>query len=164
MGMGDLRAELLKRITALLDGGQAHVKLDDVIDAVPRDKRGVVPSGLPYSAWQLVEHLRIAQRDILDFSRNADGSYKPMEWPKAYWPAEAAPPDPGAWERTVRQIAEDRQGFEELLAEGDLIEPFVWGEGQNLLREALLIADHAAYHTAELVVLLRLMGAWKPQA
>lgn len=159
-----LRTELLKQITALLDGGEAHVKLDAAIDAVPEELQGTVPAGLPYSAWELVEHLRIAQRDILEFSDNADGSYKPMEWPKEYWPAETAPPDGSAWKNTVQQLRADRQTFEGLLADGDLTTPFPWGDGQNLLREALLSADHAAYHTGELVVLLRLLGAWKPQA
>jgi uncharacterized damage-inducible protein DinB len=123
----------------------------------------VVPEGLPYSAWQIVEHIRIAQRDILDFSRNGDGSYKPRKWPQAYWRKSASPPSAKAWGESIRQIRLDRKAFEALLkAAGDdgLTEPFAWGDGQTLLREALLIADHAAYHTGELIVLRRLLGAW----
>ena len=161
--MDELKAELLKQISALLDGGQAHVKLDDVIAAVPQKLQGTRPAGLPYSPWQLIEHLRITQRDILDFSRNSDRQYKHLAWPRDYWPVELAPPDEGAWDTTVEQIRKDRNAFEAWLAEGDLTTPFAWGDGQNLLREALLIADHNAYHTGELVVLLRLLDAWKPQ-
>ena len=162
-GMYELKAELLKQMTALLDGGQAHVRLEDVMAAVPRELHGARPAGLPYSPWQLLEHLRIAQRDILDFSRNFDGQYKHLDWPGDYWPTEPAPADDAAWDRAVEQIREDREAFEALLAHGDLTTPFAWGDGQNLLREALLIADHNAYHTGELVVLLRLLNAWKPQ-
>ncbi len=161
--MDELKAELLKQISALLDGGQAHVKLDDVIAAVPQKLQGTRPAGLPYSPWQLIEHLRITQRDILDFSRNSDRQYKHLAWPRDYWPVELAPPDEAAWDTTVEQIRKDRDAFEASLAEGDLTTPFAWGDGQNLLREALLIADHNAYHTGELVVLLRLLDAWKPQ-
>ena len=162
--MDILRAELLKQIKALLEGGEAHSKLDAVIKAVPKAQRGTVVPGIPYSPWQLLEHMRITQRDILDFSSNADGHYQALEWPAQYWPKEAAPPDEQAWNRTVQQILEDRRSFETLLAGGDLTERFHWGNGQTLLREALLIADHAAYHTGEMVLLLRLMGAWKPRA
>lgn len=158
-----LKNELLKQLKALLDGGQAHAKLDDAIAVVPASVRGTVPDGLPYSAWQLIEHLRIAQHDILSFSANTDGKYQPLEWPNDYWPQEAAPPNEAAWSDTVKQLKADREAFEGLL-EGDLTEPFPWGDGQNLLREAFLIADHAAYHTGELVILLRLLGVWKPKA
>lgn len=158
-----LRTELLQQLTALLDGGQAHAKLDEAIADVPFAVQGRVPEGLPYSPWQLLEHMRITQRDILDFSRNTDGQYRSMEWPRQYWPAEAAPPDSDAWETAARQLREDRRAFEALLADGDLVTPFPWGDGQNLLREALLIADHAAYHTGELIVARRLLGAWHPK-
>jgi hypothetical protein len=159
-----LGAEVRKQLKQLLDGGQAHATFEDAVKGLSTKLRGVVPEGLPYSAWQIVEHIRIAQRDILDFSRNGDGSYKPRKWPQDYWPKKAAPPSVKAWSESIRQIHKDRKAFEALLKEaGDaaLTEPFPWGDGQTLLREALLIADHAAYHTGELIVVRRLLSAWK---
>ncbi|MDE1161687.1 MAG: DinB family protein [Acidobacteriaceae bacterium] len=156
--------ELRKQLLALLDGGQAHATFDDAVKGFPPKLQGEVPDGLPYSGWQLLEHLRIAQRDILDFSRNQDGSYKPMKWPDDYWPKDREPASAAAWNKTVVQIREDRKAFEQLLREAsdeELIAAFPWGDGQNLLREAFLIADHNAYHVGELVMLRRLMGAWK---
>jgi uncharacterized damage-inducible protein DinB len=163
MAESRLEQELKTQLKALLDGGQAHAKLDDAVSGLSYDLQGTVPAGLPYSPWQLLEHLRLAQRDILEFSDNADGTYKPKKWPEAYWPKDAAPPDESAWDKSVATMRDDRAAFEKLLNERDLIEPFPWGEGQNLLREALLIADHESYHTGELVVARRLLGAWKPK-
>jgi uncharacterized damage-inducible protein DinB len=155
-----LRSELKK----LLDGGQAHATFAAAVKDFPAKLRGVVPAGLPYSAWQIVEHIRIAQRDILDFSRNSDGSYQPRQWPDDYWPKGPAPSDEAAWEASLQALREDREAFEALLdatPDDQLTQPFAWGDGQTLLREALLIADHDAYHTGELIVLRRLLGAWK---
>ncbi len=163
MAKTDLEPELKTQLKALLDGGQAHAKLDDAVKDMPFDLQGVVPEGLPYSAWQLLEHIRIAQKDILDFSDNADGSYKPMRWPDDYWPKDAAPPDTSAWAASAAAVKKDRIAFEKLLKDRDLTEVFPWGDGQNLLREALLIADHESYHTGELVLVRRLLGAWKPK-
>lgn len=155
---------LRKQLKALLDGGQAHASFEDAIKDVPVKLRGAVPEGLPYSAWQLLEHMRIAQRDILDFSRNMEGGYRPLKWPDDYWPKEAVPPNATAWQASVTQIRQDRAAFEKLLESVDdagLIEPFAWGDGQNLLRETFLIASHESYHLGELIVLRRLLGAWK---
>ena len=163
MASTSLEQELRTQLKALLDGGQAHARLDDAVTGLTYELQGKVPAGLPYSPWQLLEHIRIAQRDILDFSDNTDGTYKPMKWPEDYWPKDAAPPDEPAWEKSVAAMREDRAAFEKLLKERDLVEPFPWGDGQNLLREALLIADHEAYHTGELIVARRLLGAWKPK-
>lgn len=153
--------ELRKQLVALLDGGQAHVTFADAVKDFPVELRGVVPKGLPYSAWQIVEHIRIAQRDILDFSAPPTGGYQPMEWPAAYWPKEMAPVS-AAWERSVAAVKADCEKFKALITKpgADLAKPFQWGTGQNLLREALLIADHNAYHVGELVVVRRLLGAW----
>lgn len=155
---------LRKQLQALLDGGQAHATFDDAVKDFPAKLRGAVPEGLPYSAWQILEHIRITQRDILDFSNNGDGSYKPRKWPDEYWPKSTEPPSTDAWEHSIEQIRKGRNAFEALLRSADdaeLVAPFAWGEGQTLLREALLIADHDAYHVGELIVLRRLLGAWK---
>lgn len=154
--------ELRTQLIALLDGGQAHATFADAVADFPVELRGAVPKGLPYSAWQIVEHIRLAQRDILDFSAPPTGGYQAMEWPAAYWPKEAEPAA-GAWERAIAEVRQDCEKFKALILrpEADLAKPFWWGTGQNLLREALLIADHNAYHVGELVVLRRLLGSWK---
>jgi hypothetical protein len=155
--------EVRKQLVALLDGGQAHATFEEAVKNFPAELRGVVPEKLPYSAWQLIEHLRITQRDILDFSAPRTGGYHSLKWPEEYWPKEPKPPSPEAWDRSVASIHSDLEKFKALILkpESDLAKPFRWGTGQNLLREALLIADHAAYHIGELVVLRRLLGAWK---
>jgi hypothetical protein len=155
--------ELRGQLAALLEGGQAHATFEDAVKDFPAYLRGVVPNGLPYSAWQILEHIRIAQQDILNFSAPPTGGYHALKWPEAYWPQEAAPDSDAAWESSVAAIKEDREKFKALILkpEADLSKPFRWGTGQNLLREALLIADHNAYHIGELVVLRRLLGAWK---
>ena len=159
-----LGTELRKQLKALLSGGQAHATFEDAVRDMPADLRGTVPPGLPYSAWQLLEHIRIAQRDILEFSRNHHGHYRELKWPSEYWPQEPEPPAPDAWEKSIAQVQFDRKAFEHLLdAAGDdaLVKPFPWGNGQTVLREALLISDHEAYHVGELILLRRLLGAWK---
>ena len=154
--------ELQKQLVALLRGGQAHATFDEVVKDFPAEHRGTVPDGLPYSAWQILEHLRIGQRDILDFSAPPTGGYQPIEWPAGYWPKSAQPPSPSAWEVTLAAIRKDLETFEGLITKPgvDLYKPFRWGDGQNLLREALLLADHNAYHLGEFVVLRRLLGVW----
>jgi hypothetical protein len=154
--------ELLKQLLALLDGAQAHADFETAIEDFPAAHYATVPTNLPYSAWQILEHLRIAQRDILDFSAPPTGGYQPMEWPAAYWPKSPAPPTPEAWNNTVAALRADLAAFKALLQRpgADLYKPFRWGEGQNLLREALLIADHNAYHLGELIVIRRLLGIW----
>ena len=159
-----LGKELREQLKALLNGGQAHATFEDAVRDMPVDLRGAVPPGLPYSAWQLLEHIRIAQRDILEFSRNHHGHYRELKWPEAYWPQEPEPPAPDAWDKSIEQVRFDRKAFERLLdaaGDDDLAKPFPWGNGQNLLREAFLIADHEAYHVGELILVRRLLGAWK---
>jgi hypothetical protein len=159
-----LGSGLRNELEMLLDGGHAHATFAAAVKDFPARLRGVVPEGLPYSAWQIVEHMRIAQRDILDFSRNSDGSYVPRKWPDSYWPESPDPPSSQAWEAAIHEIREDRNAFEALLtdaSDADLIQPFGWGDGQNLLHEGFLIAAHMSYHTGELIVLRRLLGDWK---
>lgn len=158
----DHLTELRKQLLSLLDGGQAHATFDDAVKDFPAELRSKVPENLPYSAWQLVEHLRITQRDILDFSAPPTGGYQPLEWPEAYWPKSPEPPSAQGWNHAIAAIRKDREHFEALIMkpEADLFKPFRWGNGQNLLREALLIADHNAYHIGELIVLRRLLGIW----
>ena len=155
--------EIRKQLLALLRGGQAHVTFDDAIADFPAEQRGTVPKGLSHSAWQILEHIRIAQRDILDFSAPPTGGYQPMEWPASYWPKSSEPSSPHAWEASIAAIRKDQASFEALITrpESDLYKPFRWGDGQNLLREALLLADHNAYHLGELVALRRLLGVWE---
>jgi hypothetical protein len=158
----DEQAPLREQLIALLQGGQAHVTFDETVKNFPADLRGTVPSKLPYSAWQLIEHLRIAQRDILNFSAPPTGGYHPMRWPQDYWPQSAEPPTANAWDQSIAAIHSDLKHFIALIENPstDLYKPFRWGDGQNLLREALLIADHTAYHLGELIVLRRLLSAW----
>lgn len=158
----DQFAELRNQLLTLLRGGEAHATFDEAIKDFPADLRGTIPPDLPYSAWQLLEHMRIAQRDILNFSAPPTGGYHPLKWPDAYWPESPEPTSAQAWDQTVAAIRKDLEHFEALIQkpEADLFKPFRWGNGQNLLREALLIADHTAYHLGELIVLRRLLGLW----
>lgn len=154
--------ELVVQLVSLLDGGQAHATLEQAVDKFPAELRGAVPQHLPYSAWQLLEHMRIALNDILLFSTNYDGSYKSPTWPDGYWPKAAAPPSDAAWASSIHQVQSDLVEFKKVLqsSQTDIFAAFPWGEGQSLLREALLIADHNAYHVGEMIVLRRLLGAW----
>lgn len=159
----DNQKPLREQLIALLRGGQAHATFDDAVKDFPSDLRGTGVENLPYSAWQILEHLRITQRDILNFSAPPTGGYHAMQWPEDYWPKSQQPPTPHSWDQSIAAIRKDLEHFEALILkpESDLYKPFRWGDGQNLLREALLIADHNAYHLGELVVLRRLLGAWK---
>lgn len=152
--------ELVKTLEQLLAGGHAHATFDDAVKHLPAKLRGVVPEGMPYSIWQLVEHIRITQWDILEFSR--DPEHKSPSWPEGYWPKETAPADEAAWKNCLAHIKSDLKEFIDLLKDPDvdLYAPFPHGDGQHLLREALLIADHTSYHTGEIIVLRRLLGAW----
>jgi hypothetical protein len=153
---------LITQLLALLRGGQAHATFDQAVADFPPKHYGTVPENLPYSAWQILEHIRITQRDILNFSAPPTGGYHGLKWPEEYWPKSPAPPSLDAWNQTIAAIRADQKKFEELLQKPnfDLYKPFLWGDGQNLLREILLIADHNAYHLGELVVLRRVLGIW----
>ncbi|HVW84595.1 MAG TPA: DinB family protein [Bryobacteraceae bacterium] len=151
-----LRSELIK----LISGGTAHAGLREAVKAMPANLRGVRTTGAPHSAWELLEHLRIAQWDMLEFSRNP--GHESPEWPGGYWPASPEPPDPEAWDKSVAQFRADNEAMQKLIGDprSDLFTPFPHGEGQTLLREALQLADHNSYHIGELIFLRRLLGAW----
>ncbi len=149
-----------EQVLALLNGGNAHVTFDHVIKDFPAKLRGVKPEGAPHTAWQLLEHMRIAQRDILEFSRSA--KHVSPEWPAGYWPRTEKPPDEEAWEKSIASFKRDLKAMEKLVSDPntDLYQKIPHGTGQNILREALLVADHNAYHLGQLVLLRRLLGAW----
>jgi hypothetical protein len=152
---------LREHLLYLLKGGGAHAKFDDVIEDLPAKSRGKNVSGLPYSAWMVLEHMRIAQWDILEFSRNR--KHVSPDWPAGYWPAGDAPPSSAAWAGGIRRFQKDLKAMQALVAnpKTDLYAPLPWGNGETVLREALLVADHNAYHLGQLVTLRRLLGAWK---
>ena len=151
---------LREHIAKLLSWEEAHASFDAAVADLPAALRGRTPADLPYSPWQLVEHLRITQGDILDFCRNP--SYVELSWPKDYWPTSAAPGSPEAWDESVRRFRGDRAGLQQLARDPaiDLEARIPHGDGQTYLRELLLAADHAAYHLGELIVVRRLLGAW----
>jgi len=150
---------LRDHVVRLLQGGQAYETFEQIVADFPPHQQGMVPPGAQYSAWQILEHLRIAQRDILDFSRNKNGTYVELQWPQDYWPTTTTPPDANGWEGTIQAFLADRAALEALVLDlqHDLFAPFPWGEGQTLLREALLAADHASYHLGQIVVVRRLL-------
>ncbi len=153
--------QLREHLLYLLNGGGAHVRFDDVVKNWPEDLRGTKPDGLAHTAWMLLDHLRLAQSDILEFSRNS--KHTSPEWPKGYWPKTEAPPSPAAWNKSIQQFRKDLKAMQDLVAnpKADLYARIPWGDGQTILREALLLADHNAYHLGQLVDMRRLLGAWK---
>ena len=159
--MTDLNA-LRKQLVETLTGRGAHADFDSAVAGFPVKRAGENPAGAPHTAWQLLEHLRIAQWDILEFSRNP--KHVSPEWPEGYWPPTDAPPEKTAWSQSVKAFRADLRAMQKLVADPaqDLFTPFRHGEGQTLLREALLVADHNAYHLGQLVMLRQLLGIWKP--
>ena len=153
---------LRQHIISLLRGGHAHLEFDRAVGDLPAELRGSKPAGLPYSIWQLLEHMRIAQRDILEFSRNP--KHVSPAWPEGYWPRSDAPPDEAAWTKSIKDFRADHKAMEKLVANPslDLFARIPHGDGQTLLREALLVADHNAYHLGQIVTVRRLLGAWSP--
>jgi len=152
---------LREQLVAFLRGGQAHADLKLVVDDFPAELRGAKPNGAEHSAWQLLEHIRIALHDLLDFSTNPN--YVQPEWPNDYWPKEAAPSDARTWDASVRALKQDVADFEKLVGEpeSNLYATIPWGQGQTLLREVLLAGQHTSYHLGQIVLLRRLLGAWK---
>jgi hypothetical protein len=153
---GALRSQLVE----FLRGGQAHADVKLVVDDFPVKARGAVPKGAEHSAWQELEHIRLALHDLLDFSTNSN--YVQPQWPADYWPKEAAPASGKAWDASVRAVKKDLADFEKLVTnpKSNLYATIPWGDGQTLLREVLVAGQHTSYHLGQIVLLRRLLGAW----
>jgi hypothetical protein len=146
-----------KHVSDLLTKAEAHVDLESELKDFPRELRGRKPEGAPHTPWQLLEHIRIAQWDILEFSK--DAKHESPKWPDAYWPKSEAPADDKAWDKSVKQVLADLEAMRELIADPnkDLTAKIPHGDGQTLLREALLVADHNAYHLGQMVMVRRIL-------
>ena len=151
---------LRQHLLHALDAKGAHLDFDAAVENLPMDVRGTRPEGLPYSPWELLEHLRFTQRDILDFCRDPD--YTKPNWPDDYWPETSAPPSPNAWDASAAAFRQDLQALKDLVADPatNLYAAIPHGDGQTYLREALLVIDHNAYHLGQLVAVRRLLGVW----
>ena len=151
---------LREHLVYLLNGGGAHLNFEYAIAGMPVELHGAKIEGIPHTAWQLLEHLRICQWDILEFSR--DPGHISPEFPDGYWPRNAQPPNDLAWEKSVQSFREDLQAMIDLVKDPhtDLFAKIPHGDGQTILREALLVADHNAYHLGQLVLLRKALGAW----
>lgn len=149
-----------EHVLYLLKGGGAHLNFEQALADIPETMRGAKVPGAPHTPWRLLEHLRICQWDILEFSRNP--SHVSPEFPDGYWPAEDAPPDSEAWDKSVAAFRDDLQAMIDLVSDPDtdLYAPISHGDGQTILRESLLVADHNAYHLGQLVFLRRCLGIW----
>ena len=154
-------AALRSHVLALLEWHDAHITFDDAVGGIDPQFLGIQPSALPYSLWQLLEHIRIAQRDILDFCR--DPAYAAPSWPADYWPLNPSPPSHTSWDQSAAAFRSDRAAMAALGADPalDVFAAIPHGQGQTYLREALLVADHNAFHLGQFVVLRRLLGAWR---
>src|SRR5712692_8271472 len=152
---------LREHVLDLLRGRNAHVDFDKAVADLPSNLRGLKPKGAPHTAWQLLEHMRIGQWDILEFSR--DPKHVSPSWPEGYWPKTPAPPAATAWDKSLKAFTHDLDEMKKLVLspQTDLFARIPHGTGQTILREALLVADHNSYHLGEVVYLRRLLGAWK---
>lgn len=151
---------LRKHLIELLDGGHAHANFERVMKDIPAKYRGEIPQGLKHSAWMLLEHMRIAQWDILDFSRNPQ--YKELKWPADYWPKTAGPANAVEWEKSIQAFHQDLEAMKQLVNDRktDLFAKIPWGEGQTVLREAMLVADHNSHHLGQVIDVRRALGIW----
>ena len=154
---------LRSQLARLLEWEEAHVGFDTAVDGIPPDLRGARPAGFEHSPWQLLEHLRLAQKDLLDFCLDTRYAHA-MTWPDDYWPKDPAPPDSTAWGRSIQDFKSDREELKKLLLgpELDLFAPVPTGKDrQTYVRAILLVIDHNAYHIGQLVAVRRALGAWK---
>ena len=151
-------------VAASLNWEQAHVTLDGALDSLAAEQRGTRPAGYPHSVWQLVEHIRIAQHDLLDFCINPQYQHD-MKFPDDYWPTDPAPPSDAAWTDSLAQVAADRAALERFTTDGarELTAKIPHGTGQTYLRTVLVATDHNAYHIGQIVDVRRLIGAWPPK-
>lgn len=158
----DAQKGLRDHVLYLLKGGGAHLSFEKAVEGVPVHLRGAKVEPVPHTPWRLLEHLRIAQSDILQFTLGPN--HRSPDWPEGYWPDGDGPPDETAWDRAVAAYRADNKAMRALVSDPatDLMAPLPHGDGdgQTVLREALLIADHAAYHLGQLVVVRRLLGCW----
>jgi hypothetical protein len=156
----DQTATLREHLLYLLRGGGAHLDFEKAVAGLSPELRGAKPAGQPHTPWRLVEHLRIAQWDILRFC--LDPQHVSPSFPEGYWPAGDAPPDAAAWDHSLASFRADLRAVQDLVADPDtdLFVPLPHGQGQTVLREALLVADHNAYHLGQIVLVRRLLGAW----
>ena len=146
-------------LAKMLSWEDAHATFDAAVEGIPEEFRGKRAGA--HSAWEIVEHLRIAQHDILDFCRNKD--YEEMEWPKAYWPPSPAPSSSTEWNKSIEAFRKDREGLRELALDKsiDLTATIPHGSGQTYMREIMLTADHTAYHVGQLILVRQMLGVWK---
>jgi DinB superfamily len=153
--------QLREQLVKMIDWNEAHTDFSSAVANLPAKLRGRVPKGFPHSAWQLLEHIRIALWDMVEFSSNA--KHESPKWPEGYWPKEPAPPSEEAWEQSVKSVRENLDAMRKLISDSkhDLFAPIPHGSGQTLLREALLVADHNAYHIGQLVLVRRALEAWE---
>ena len=153
-------AALRAQLRRILSWQDAHVGFEKSVEGLAAKLRGKRVEGFPHSPWELVEHLRITQYDILDFCRNP--KYEEMKWPDDYWPKSPEPPTPTAWDESIASFREDRAALEALAMDEsiDLFATIPHGSGQTYIRELLLVADHNAYHLGQLVAVRRQLGAW----
>jgi DinB superfamily len=150
---------LREHLLELLSGGHAHLDFEKATAGMPVKLRGAKPPGLPFTPWRLIEHMRIAQWDILQFA--IDPHHVSPDFPDGYWPDGDAPPNPETWDQSIAAFRADLKGMMDLVADPktDLFTPLAHGQGQTILREALLVADHNAYHLGQLMTVRRLLGA-----
>jgi hypothetical protein len=154
-------SSLRQHLADLLSSEHAHVGLRKALEGLPAKSRGLRPKGTEHSIWELLEHLRIAQWDILEFSR--DAKHVSPKFPEGYWPARPAPSSEAAWKKSIADFERDLEAMKKLVLDesSDLFAKIPHGDGQTLLREALLVADHNAYHIGQIVLGRRLLGDWK---
>jgi len=150
---------IIDELVKLLKGGGAHLSFQEAVNNLPAEIRGIKPENMPYSIWQLVEHIRIAQWDMLQFCINE--SHQSPKWPDEYWIKEKEPKNDGAWNKSITQINNDLEEFIGVLKKEDIYKDLLHVKGQNILREALQIADHTSYHSGEIIALRRMLKAWK---